>query len=225
VPDTWTADNVRTLGLSLVDGAAAVGRVDHVAVGLGDLGRPDGFLERQVGRWKRHLAGYLEVPEYGPLPRIDGVDDVGRWLDGHRPTTWTPGLIHGDLHLANCMTGRTDPHVLALVDWEMSTVGDPLLDLGWLLATWPGADEQNLVGSVALRGLPSAAEVVERYAAGSVRDLTHVRWYEVLACYKLGIVLEGTYVRALAGRAPMAVGEQLHATTERLFARAQERIG
>jgi aminoglycoside phosphotransferase (APT) family kinase protein len=103
-------------------------------------------------------------------------------------------------------------------------LGDPLLDLGWLLATWP--DHDNAVGGplAAAGGLPTSEEIVARYSAGSTRDLLHIRWYEVLACMKLGIILEGTHARACGGLAPVPVGKRLNNTAVQLFVHAQRRI-
>ncbi len=123
------------------------------------------------------------------------------------------------------MARRDRPALAAIVDWELTTVGDPMLDLGWLLATWPDA-EGSVVGSatVPAADLPRPAELVARYGENSTRDVAYAPWYEVLACYKLGIILEGTHARAGAGLAPKATGDQLHASTLSLFARAQARI-
>jgi len=213
------------LGLAMADGAAAVGAVDHEAVGLSDLGRVDGYLERQVARWRAQLDSYSELPGY-PGPDIPGVDEVGAWLDANRPTSWRPGLIHGDYHLANvlCRYDRPSP-LAAIVDWELTTIGDPLLDLGWLLATWP--DPSGAAGAVGhgIPDLPTPAELVRRYGERSDRDLSAIAWYEVLACYKLGLILEGTHARAFAGLAPKETGDQLHASTVGLFRRALDRIG
>jgi aminoglycoside phosphotransferase (APT) family kinase protein len=208
------------MGLALVDALAALGAVDHDAVGLGDLGRPEGFLERQVGRWLSELDSFRSDTFE---PQIPGVEDVAAWLEDGRPAIWTPGLMHGDYHVANVMFSRTGPEVAAIVDWEMVTVGDPLLDLGWLLASWQLSGVEGALAGPFMRadGLPEPDELVARYAARSPRDVTHVRWYTVLACFKLGIVLEGTLARAHAGLAPMETGEQLHTTTLALFDRAQ----
>jgi aminoglycoside phosphotransferase (APT) family kinase protein len=215
---TWRRD----AGLSMADAIAALARVDHVRVGLGDFGKPDNWLERQVQRWRSHLEGYGAVAEY-PGHGIEGVDEVGAWLDAHRPTQWRPGLIHGDFHLANVMWRFDRPAVAAMVDWELATIGDPLLDLGHVLATWPQPGATAAVGS--MTGLATHAEMVERYAQGSDRDVSHVDWYRVLACYRLGIILEGTNVRAWAGRAPRETGDLLHSHTVALFAQARELIG
>jgi aminoglycoside phosphotransferase (APT) family kinase protein len=201
----------RAMGLSAVDALAALGAVDHEAVGLGDVGNPDGFLERQVPRWLGELDRYAALDGY-PGHALPDVAVVASWLDDHRPAEWRPGLLHGDYHLANLMYRYDEPAVAAIVDWEMCTVGDPLLDLGWLLAT--GAQ------GAAIQGLPGSDDVVARYAAASDRDLTHVRWYQAMACFKLGIVLEGTNARAAAGLAPRDIGDLLHAMAVGLLAQA-----
>lgn len=207
-------------GLAVVDGIAALGAVDHTAVGLGDLGHPDGFLERQTPRWLRELEGYRRHEGY-PGPDIPGLDAVASWLDANRPPAMVPGISHGDYHLANVLVDRERPELAAIVDWEMCTVGDPLLDLGWLLATWPDPDAVGVGGALgAAGGLPTRDELVARYARATTRDLSAIGWYEVLACFKLGIILEGTHARACAGKAPAAVGDLLHATTLGLFERA-----
>lgn len=209
------------MGLSMADALARLGAVDHVAVGLADFGKPDGFLQRQVPRWRSELESYAQFDNY-PGPDIPGVDAVADWLERNRPTAWTPGIMHGDYHAANVMFSLTGPEVVAIVDWEMSTIGDPLLDLGWLLATWQDPGEQPVFPNAlsAHGGLATRADLVARYAAGSTRDLDHLTWYTVLACFKLGIVLEGTLARACAGKAPKEIGDQLHEATVHLFQRA-----
>lgn len=209
------------MGLSMADALAKLGAVNHVEVGLADFGKPDGFLERQVPRWLSELESYQEYDGY-PGPDIPGIAEVSGWLESHRPAQWTPGIMHGDYHAANVMFSRTGPDVVAIVDWEMCTIGDPLLDLGWLLATWR-QDDGSSVFSHALGGtdgLASTDELLKRYAANTTRDLSHTTWYTVLACFKLGIVIEGTLARACAGKAEKAVGDQLHAATVHLFERA-----
>ena len=209
------------MGLSMADALAKLGAVDHVAVGLADFGKPAGFLERQVPRWLSELDSYRQYENY-PGPQIPGVQHVAAWLERRRPTTWTPGIMHGDYHAANVMFSRTGPEVVAIVDWEMCTIGDPLLDLGWLLATWRQPDGSS-VFSHALGGqdgLASIDDLFRRYAANTTRDLSHMTWYTVLACFKLGIVIEGTLARACAGKAEKEVGDQLHAATVHLFERA-----
>ncbi|MFI0453849.1 phosphotransferase family protein [Actinomadura sp. 6N118] len=217
----------REMGLNAARALSALGAVDHAAVGLTAFGKPEGFLERQVGRWRSELESYSTLGGY-PGPDIPGLDKVATWLDGNRPTTWRPGIMHGDYHLANLMYSFDGPQVAAIVDWEMCTIGDPLLDLGWLLATWPepGDTSASLAGPLGDGGaLPATADLVTAYAeradAIAGRDLAAITWYAVLACFKLGIVLEGTHARAFAGKAAKETGDLLHGITLGLFRRAQ----
>jgi len=212
----------RAMGFAMVDGITALAAVDHHAVGLGDLGKPDGWLERQVGRWRSQLDSYAELEGY-PGPDIPGLDRVSRWLEQHRPDRWRPGIIHGDFHLANVLVSPGGPELTAIVDWELCTIGDPLLDLGHLLATWPEPAAPAAVGG-GIEGLPRGDELVDRYLAATGRSAGDVAWFHVLAAYRLGIILEGTHARACAGRAPREVGDLLHATTVGLFERAQAAI-
>lgn len=213
------------MGLSMVEGIAALGRVDYVAVGLEGFGRPEGYLERQVARWRAQLDGYSELEGYGG-PEIPGVESVARWLEENRPQAFSPGILHGDFHLANVMFRNDGGDLAAIVDWELSTIGDPLLDLGWLLATWPeeGGGGAGKVGIQPWEGFARPEELVAHYRERSARDVDSIAWYAVLACYKLGIILEGTHARAFSGQAPKEVGDVLHATTVGLFEQAQRRI-
>ena len=216
------------MGLSLVDGIAALGAIDYVAVGLTGLGKPDNYLERQVSRWKAQLESYSEMPEWDGRKDLPGVNRVGDWLDENRPSVFRAGIIHGDYHLANVMYRYDSPKLAAIVDWELTTIGDPLLDLGWLLATWPDEADRSDAGTVAVQpwdGFPSADELVAHYGKQTDRDLSGIHWYAVLACYKLGIILEGTYARACAGKAPKETGDNLHNRTIWLLERALRWIG
>lgn len=211
----------REMGFALADAAAALGRVDHVAVGLDGFGRPDGYLERQVPRWRSQLESYADLGG-GWRPEIPHVDEVGEWLEANRPGSFTPGIIHGDYHLGNVMYRHDGPELAAVVDWELATIGDPLIDLGLIMAFWPEEGGQPAAVSVTpWDGFPSISEMVARYGAGSTRDLSAIGWYGVLACYKTGIILEGTHARALAGKAPREFGDMLHATTVGLFEKAE----
>ncbi len=213
----------RRMGLALADAIAALGEIDPGTVGLADFGRPDGFLERQVARWRRQLEGYGSLPGY-PGPEIPGLEAVASWLERNRPLRMRPGILHGDFHLANVLFDPDGPELAAIVDWELATVGDPLLDLGQLLATWPGEEGGLGPGVQPWDGFPRAAELVARYRERSTRELDAIAWYEVLACYRLGIILEGSHARACAGKADRAIGDALHATTLALFSRATARI-
>jgi aminoglycoside phosphotransferase (APT) family kinase protein len=208
------------MGLSMADGIAALGAVDYLAVGLGDFGKPEGYLERQVPRWLSQLDSYQEFAGYDG-PQIPGLEQVSRWLEDNRPRTFRAGIMHGDYHLSNVMFSRSGPELAAIVDWELCTIGDPLLDLGGLLGTWP--DPSMPGGAITVQpwdGFPTASELLARYAERTDRDLSAIRWYQALACFKLGIILEGTHARAAAGKAPKETGDALHAMTVNLFGRA-----
>lgn len=207
------------MGLAMAEAIAAVARIDPVGRGLMDLGRPDGWLERQVPRWRRQLASYAELPGY-PGPQLPGVDGVATWLDANRPARWRPGLIHGDFHFANVLFRHDAPELGAIVDWELATIGDPLLDLAHLLATWPEPGQSGVAVALHAPGLPARDEVIARWAERSGADLAPLRWYRVLACYRLGIILEGTHARAFAGQAPREIGDRLHAISVALFEQA-----
>ncbi|MFI8747558.1 phosphotransferase family protein [Pseudomonas sp. NPDC077186] len=213
------------IGPAMAKGIAELAAVDHVAVGLADFGKLDGYLERQVGRWRSQLEGYRDYPGWPGMASIPGVESVGSWLEANRPAHFQPGIVHGDYHLGNVMFQHERPELAAIIDWELATIGDPLIDLGWLIATWPDESGNGIVPK--LEASPwdhfvRADELIECYAQTSQRDLSNLRWYTVLASYKLGILLEGSHARACAGKAPMDVGLSLHTATLRLFERAQD---
>lgn len=214
------------MGLALVDGLAALERVDFRAVGLTDTGKPDGYLERQVDRWLAQLAGYAEYPGWPGALDIEGVEEVAAWLSRRRPHSLSPGIVHGDYSLANVLFQHHGAELAAIVDWELSTIGDPLIDLGWLFATWPDDDGENPSSIVVhpWHGFPTTRDLLERYASSSTRDLSAMDWYEVFACFKLAIILEGTYARACAGKVPQDVGARMHKATCGLLRRALQRI-
>lgn len=219
-PHGSSAPFQHAMGLSMVDAAATLGTLDPSLLGQAQLDRADGWLERQVGRWRKQLESYHELDGW-PGPDLTGIDEIGTWLDEHRPTHWSKGLIHGDYHFGNVMFRRDSPVVAAVVDWELATVGDPLLDLGHLLATWPDANETRTVGLARqLDGLPARDELIARYGEVSGRDMSGFDWYQVLACYRLAIILEGTYARACAGKADAALGQRFHGVAQSLFDQA-----
>lgn len=210
------------VGLSIVDSLAAVARVDVERVGLAQFGRTDGWLGRQVSRWRAQLASYAELDGYqdGALP---DVDSVAEWLEQSRPAQFVPGLMHGDFHSGNVMVSREMPVVTAIVDWELATLGSPLLDLANLFATWPDGREGEGVTPI-IPDLPTRAELFARYSEGVGRRIEGFQWFRVLACYRLGIILEGTKARADAGRAPREIGDRLHDIAISLFRQADELI-
>ena len=222
-PHASDVDVQRDMGLSMADAIGALARVDVHARGLSDLGKPDGWGERQVPRWRKQLESYNELPGY-PGPSIPRLDDVAAWLDAHRPDDIQMGLIHGDFHFANVLISPTEGRVAAIVDWELTTIGDPLLDLGHVLSSWPRPGRESITPVSQAPGIPSQDELIARYGAQVDRDLSNLQWFRVLACYRLGIILEGSHARAFSGLTPLEIGDRLHQHTLDLFAQAAELI-
>lgn len=169
----------RRVAEQMVDALAALAMVDADAVGVSDLGRPEGFLERQVGRWRSQLEGYRRRD-------LPGIDGVAGWLEVNRPTGTQSGIMHGDFNRHNMLFTREQPTRLAAVlDWENATVGDPLMDLGYLLSGWRPDDP----------GLPGREELVARWSGGTGRRPESLGWYAVMSTFKLACMLEGVRVR------------------------------
>ena len=203
-----------------------LGDVDYEGVGLDGFGKPDGYLERQVSRWRSQVEGYGQHGGWPGVCGLPGITEVGEYLNANLPADYEAGILHGDYSIGNVLFRNDRPQLAAIVDWELATIGDPLLDLGSLLATWhrePPVDLPVLTVDP-WDGFPTADELVGHYATISHRKLTAINWYAVLACYKLAIILEGTFARACAGRAPMATGRQLHNTAIKLLQRALHRM-
>jgi aminoglycoside phosphotransferase (APT) family kinase protein len=184
------------LAYELVEAIAKLSRVDWKARGLEGFGKPEGFHERQVDRWLAHLAAFT----FRELP---GLDDAAAWLRRHKPRAYRPGIIHGDYQFANVMYRHGAPaRMAAIVDWEMATIGDPLLDLGWVIMGWPNADEDRTsAGYVDYTGMPSREELMQRYKTVSGLPVDEMDYYVILARFKIAIVLEGGYARYVQGGA------------------------
>ncbi len=222
-----SADMRHEMGLSFVRAIARLGELSPETLGVEDMGKPQNYLSRQVSRWKQQLKSYEDFEAWDGRADLPGIDRIGDWLDAHCPQETKPGILHGDAHFGNTMFSYDKPDLKALVDWELTTIGDPLVDLGWLLATWPESAENFGAGAVGVspwEGFPDAAQVVRSYAESTTRDVSAAEWYGVLGCYKLGIIQEGTYARACAGKVPKAVGDHLHERTIWLLERALQWI-
>jgi aminoglycoside phosphotransferase (APT) family kinase protein len=182
------------LAMAYVDGCAELSKVDWQARGLDGLGKPDGFLERQVSRWLAQLDRYRtrDLPE---------IDFLCQWLDTNRPNMSPAAIIHGDYSPFNVMVAPRPPaRLAAIVDWDTGTIGDPLLDIGHLLARWTERGEEPILQPPAggVEGYPTRTEMAKRYAEQTGRDISALAYYETLALFKLGVILEGTYSRERA---------------------------
>ncbi|RBY83548.1 phosphotransferase family protein [Geodermatophilus sp. TF02-6] len=186
----------RRIGEGLVDVLADLHSVDYPAVGLGDFGRPAGFMARQVRRWTQQWDATRDRDR-------PGLDALAARLAETVPQTQRDAVVHGDFRLDNCLLDPDTPgRVRAVLDWEMSTLGDPLADLGMLFVYWPQAGEDNPVALspvTTLPGFPTRAEVAERYAARSRLDLSDLPWYVGFAYFKFAAIVAGIVARSAAG--------------------------
>jgi aminoglycoside phosphotransferase (APT) family kinase protein len=224
IPPAWTTQPA-TQGRAveeLVDALAEIHAVDWRAFGLHDLGRPDAFLERQVGRWLSQLDSYGGRP-------LPVATDLGAWLEHRRPPEQPPTLFHGDYKLDNVLFATdAPPRLLAVVDWEMASIGDPLVDLAWALIFHP---EPGATMPLGVRGehhfdvasMPSSDDMIARYAQRSGRDVSAIAWYHVFARWKLAIVLEGSYAKFVRGESDKPIHEYFGRQADVLLASAADR--
>ena len=180
-------------GDSLVDVLARIHAVDPDAVGLGELGRKEGYIERQLKRW----YGQWEKSKTRELPDVDRVHDA---LAANVPEQGPAAIVHGDYRLDNCMVGP-DGELRAVLDWELCTLGDPMADVGLLMVYWnePGDEAQTLNAPTAVEGMRSRAELLDRYAQASGRDVSGVDFYIAFGYWKLACIVEGVYARYIGG--------------------------
>ena len=209
LPDGYAAreDERKAMSVALVDTLVKLHAVDYKAVGLEAHGRPEGYLERQVVRWSKQWASNKtrELPE---------IDDLIRRLNASIPASPSPTIVHGDYRLGNMVLDRSDPgRVLAVLDWEMSTLGDPLSDLGYTLVYWGNqGDPEDRVKIrpntqvTAQPGFLSREELVAEYGRRTGRDTKAIAFYEAFANYKLAVITEGIYKRSLMGQTTFELG-------------------
>ncbi len=191
----------RAMCEAMVDTLVKLHAVDYERAGLGDFGRPEGYLERQVRRWSQQW----ERSKTAELPEIE--DLIAR-LNRALPQSPPPTIVHGDYRLGNMALDPNDPsRVIAVFDWEMSTLGDPLADLGYCLIYWTDPDDDlstTGIGAASpfttLEGFMNRKQIIEEYAAQSRRDVSAADFYQVLALYKLAIISEGIYARFTKGQ-------------------------
>jgi aminoglycoside phosphotransferase (APT) family kinase protein len=187
-------ERTRAIADALVDTLVDLHAVDPATAGLGDFGRPEGFLERQLRRWKKQL----DASRSRDLP---GIEELHDRLAAAVPASGTPSIIHGDYRLDNVLVDAGD-EISAVLDWEMSTLGDPLTDLA-LLVAYAERDKVSLPfvsNASSAPGYPRTDEVVARYAERSGRDVSQLNWYVSFAFFKLAVILEGIYYRYTKGQ-------------------------
>jgi aminoglycoside phosphotransferase (APT) family kinase protein len=197
-PELDNPEQRRRTAMELVDALAQVHDVDWHACGLDSFAKHTGYLERQVNR-------FLGLWEYSKTRELPLVQEVGEWLQANMPETPQTTIVHGDYRLGNTMFDTSAPaKLIAIFDWEMATLGDPLADLGYMTATWsrPGGSfgtTFDLTTVTHADGFPEREELVERYAQTSGRSVSDMKWYQALAIWKATVFMEGNYKRAMLG--------------------------
>lgn len=194
----------------LIDTMAALHSVDVAAVGLSDFGRPDGYIERQIRLWRRQYEASIETVD-------DNMARLGDWLSAHVPSDPPPAIAHGDFRVGNLLLAEDVSHVVAVLDWELATLGHPLADLAYACMPYhlpPGtagiAGVQGL--DLAALGIPSEAEQIERYrAARGIAPIDDWPVYLAFSLYRMAAILQGVYARARAGNASSAQGLEVGA--------------
>ena len=186
-------EGIRKVADDLVTTLGHLHAVDPEDVGLGDFGRPSGFLERQVRRWSKQL-------EASRSRDIPGIDDLRDRLAASIPEQSAPAIVHGDYRLDNVLVTE-DARLTAVLDWEMATLGDPLVDLGLMLVyrEQPVSADTDKQPATSAEGFPSSSELVEMYAAATGRDVSRLGWYVAFGCFKLAVIAEGIHFRHSQG--------------------------
>jgi aminoglycoside phosphotransferase (APT) family kinase protein len=209
------------IGEGLIDTLVSLHEVDWRSTPLAEMSHPDGFLARQVDRWMSQLESYRSRD-------LNGVDDVAGWLAANQPAGGDLTVMHGDYKLDNVLWSRQPPpRVVSVVDFEMTTVGDPLIDLAWALNFWP--EEGNLI-AIAPPGSPngiaadqcqSPKQLIDRYAGATGRDLSGFDWYQAFSAWKLAIVLEASYAKYRRGESTNPHHEIFGFVVDELLSRAR----
>ncbi len=220
-----TAPKEAGIGFALVDGLIALANVDHVAVGLDGFGKPDNFHERQVERWEGQLQSYPKLYDYAPRA-LPGYAYARDWLRANLPRDFKPGIMHGDVGTPNALFAFDEPaRLTALIDWELSTIGDPLLDLAWFCNGL--RDERDPPCHVPAKdlynsaNLPTRQRLLAHYAAGTGRDVSRFDYYLILAMFKGGCILEYKVAQAAKGILSAATGKLFDRLVLANFAEAE----
>jgi aminoglycoside phosphotransferase (APT) family kinase protein len=216
-------DARRNMAFELVNGIATLANVDYKEVGLEGFGKPEGFLNRQVDRWLGQLDSYKQTENYAGR-KLPGLEYTADWLRANTPETARVGILHGDYAFANVLFAHGGtPKLAAMIDWELSTVGDVLLDLGWVAyafrerdGTLPAQDVYNTAS------YPCREDLIEYYADRTGLPVDNIDYYLILAQFKLGALLERKYAEYLGGKQSKEYGEYFGELTLDLFKTAEE---
>jgi aminoglycoside phosphotransferase (APT) family kinase protein len=223
LPEAFAAqpESHHAVGEGLIDTLVDLHAVDWRSTPLATMSHPEGFLARQVDRWMAQLESYRSRD-------LAGVDDVAAWLAANQPTHGDLTVMHGDYKLDNVLWSRhPPPRVLSVVDFEMTTVGDPLIDLAWALIFWP--EEGNLIAlappgspnGIAAEQCQTPAQLVQGYETATGRDLSSFDWYQAFSAWKLAIVLEASYAKFRSGESANPHHEVFGFVVDELLSRAR----
>jgi aminoglycoside phosphotransferase (APT) family kinase protein len=213
---------------AIVDGLIKLANVDYEAIGLGDFGKPGKFLERQVDRWTGQLAGYRERYQGYDGRVLPGFTETEEWLRAHVPAQETRGIIHGDVGTPNMMFHHGPPaRLAAMIDWELSTIGDPMIDLGWFTGSLRDETDPGKTFPTALQDpakFPTKQELARYYCAGTGRDIADFEYISILAKFKSGCLLEYKVAAAEAGHLPKDVGRFFARIVDNCFAETAAQV-
>lgn len=215
------------IAYAMVDGLVALANIDYVAVGLEGFGKPENYLERQVDRWAGQLSNYKTLYNY-PGRELPGYSETEAWLRANVPASFKPGIIHGDVGTPNALFADEPPaRLTALIDWELSTIGDPLIDLAWFCSKLRDerAPEQLPVGALYnVANFPTRQELARYYSAGTGRDVSNFDYYLLLAMFKSGCILEYKVAQSAVGILSVETGKFFSQLVLDSFANASELI-
>ncbi len=222
-----TMPYIYRIPFAIVDGLIALARVDYIGVGLESYGKPDGFLDRQVDRWAGQLASYKE--RYGYAGRVLlGYSETEKWLRANVLKNQVNGIIHGDVGTPNMMFKSGPPaRLAAMIDWELSTIGDPMLDMGWFTGSMRDENQPDRISATALndpRLFPTRQELARYYCAGTGRDIADFEYFSILAKFKSGCLLEYKVAQAEAGHLSKETGRFFARIVEQCFIDTAEQI-
>lgn len=214
------------LGYAMLDGMIAMANLDYIAAGLEYYGKPDNFLNRQVARWRGQLAGYPERYPGFETRTLPGLDYVADWLSANAPTTGRPGLMHGDFALNNVMFANDPPaRLVAIIDWETSTIGDPLMDLaGFAQQLRRERGPQPRKPYFDNANFPMLGDALNYYAGATGRDVSALDYYIVLYKFRMACILEYKVAEAAVGLAPREKGDRFDGLVRGLLSEAEELV-
>ena len=214
---------INKLGLQLTDQLAAIALAPWQELGLGDIGRPENFLRRQIERW-------LEVRRKAPVRELPALEQIGAWLLEHLPQDGPTGVVHGDYHLDNTLCSTSSPELLAVIDWEMATIGDPLTDLGLFLMFWgprrvnpPGFAHVQAVTRI--DGISDRRFLAQRWSDATGVAIDNLNYYLCYAFWRLAAIVEGAYGLYLDGKVDTPYARGLEYDVPALLEEAQLAAG